>query len=420
MYDVIVVGGGPMGLSTAYNCSKSGKSVLLLEQFVLFNQSGSSNDLVRMFRTMYTEDFMADLAYDSMGLWNQLEADAGEKLREMSGLLNFGDPSYQSGPEGNLVDPIKNLERLKMKYQQLTAKEIEQQFPFKDLPSCYEGLWAPDNGCINVALVLRKLAELSKKYGAEIREYASVKKIHVPGEHHIRVEVQFSNASGDATEKKIFDAKTCAITPGAYINHILEPSFHLKLNINIWEMVFAYYACDPKLVYNSEQGAEPDTVEALKGNPFKSMWFQFANNDTPDPATSNLFYGFPSVPWGPPNLARIAVDNAVQQIKDPNDRSTNPSAYDIDRTRKFIREHLVGVNDRPTFAGSCLQTNLPDNMFVMDYIPTHRNVVVFTGGWGFKFVPLIGLILKQLLFDGGTPYDISHFKITRCGVIADD
>lgn len=405
-----------MGLSTAYNCSKAGKSVLLLERFILYNQSGSSSDLVRMFRTMYTEDFMADLAKSCMDLWDQLEIDAGEKLREMSGLLNFGDPTYESGPEGNLKDPIKNLKRLEMKYQELTADQIQQQFPFKDLPSNFEGLWAPDNGCINVSLVLRKLAELSRSNGTDIIEYATVKKVTACDEH-VKVDVEISDASGTSIDIKTFEAKNCAITAGAYVNHILEPSFHIRLNVDIWEMTSAYYSCDPQLVYQSTQGAQPHTVEALQGNPFKSMWFQFAKNDNSDRDTSNLFYGFPSVPWGPPNLARIAIDNAKRRITDPNDRLTNPSAYDIDRTRQFIRNHTVGVNDLPSFAGTCLQTNLPDNMFVLDYIPTHPNVVVFTGGWGFKFVPLIGLILKQLIFDHGTAYNISHFKITRPGVM---
>ena len=47
-----------------------------------------------MFRTAYTEDFMADLAVQSMTLWNELETEAGEPLRLMTGLLNFGDPKY--------------------------------------------------------------------------------------------------------------------------------------------------------------------------------------------------------------------------------------------------------------------------------------------------------------------------------------
>lgn len=101
IYDVIVVGGGAIGLSAAYECAKAGKTVLVLEKSTFYNQSGSSGDLVRMFRTMYMEPFMADLARDAMGLWDQLESDAGQALRLMSGLLDFGDPNYGAGgPEG--------------------------------------------------------------------------------------------------------------------------------------------------------------------------------------------------------------------------------------------------------------------------------------------------------------------------------
>lgn len=35
---------------------------------------------------------MADLAYESLDIWDELEKDAGTSLRSMTGLLNFGDP----------------------------------------------------------------------------------------------------------------------------------------------------------------------------------------------------------------------------------------------------------------------------------------------------------------------------------------
>jgi len=34
-----------------------------------------------------------------------------------------------------------------------------------------------------------------------------------------------------------------------------------------------------------------------------------------------------------------------------------------------------------------------------------------------KFVPLLGKILTELMLDGETKYDISHFKITREGIL---
>jgi sarcosine oxidase/L-pipecolate oxidase len=143
-YDVVVIGGGPIGLSSAYHCAKAGKSVLLLERFNFFNQSGSSNDLVRMFRTMYTQDFMANLAFQSIEVWQDLQVDGGESLIWMSGLLNFGDPNYQSGPEGNLMDPIKNMERLGLPYKILNVTEIMKQYPFRKLPSNFHWRFRPN------------------------------------------------------------------------------------------------------------------------------------------------------------------------------------------------------------------------------------------------------------------------------------
>jgi sarcosine oxidase/L-pipecolate oxidase len=48
---------------------------------------------------------MAEMAHESLSMWNELEQDAGEALRLMTGLLNFGDPEYGAGgPEGKCSD----------------------------------------------------------------------------------------------------------------------------------------------------------------------------------------------------------------------------------------------------------------------------------------------------------------------------
>ena len=195
-----------------------------------------------MFRTAYTEDFMADLAVKAMDLWKALEEEAGEELRLMTGLLNFGDPDYGAGgPEGTLTGPIPNLDRHNMKYRKLTRDEIEKENPFKELPEKWIGLDIADNGVINVSLLLRKLFEMSKALGVDLVQYADAKMIASDTDTKDKwlVSGLLGSPQGESIAPEQFQVLTTkiAITSGAYVNHILAPSFRFKLDITIWEMV---------------------------------------------------------------------------------------------------------------------------------------------------------------------------------------
>lgn len=93
------------------------------------------------------------------------------------------------------------------------------------------------------------------------------------------------------------------------------------------------------------------------------MWFQFAN-DVTDPATgqpkSQLFYGFPALPWGPPNLARISVDAATNRITDPDQRQPNViSPQDTANVQEFVKNHCIGVDGvTAAYSLAALQTNV--------------------------------------------------------------
>jgi sarcosine oxidase / L-pipecolate oxidase len=160
------------------------------------------------------------------------------------------------------------------------------------------------------------------------------------------------------------------------------------------------------------------------------MWFQFQSDSTRNgKPVSNLFYGFPAVPWGPDNLCRIAADFATNVIADPDERAYPViSSEDLENTREWIHKHVLGVGPHPlpVFAGTCLQTNVSDNMFVLDFVPERylnvstgdedaaKSIVIFTAGWAMKFIPLLGRVLKELLLNGQTSeYNISHFSIDR-------
>ncbi|KAM9957008.1 hypothetical protein ACTFIR_003745 [Dictyostelium discoideum] len=399
-YDVIVCGGGPVGLATAYRCAKAGKKVLCLEKSVFFNGGGSSGDVVRMLRTMYTEDYMADLAHETLGLWKELGDDAGEgDLVWMTGLLNFGDPNYGlGGPEGTLLGPIPNLERLGMQYKVLTAQEIMEEYPFRNIPSNHQGVFAPDNGVINLPLVLRSLYKLCLQYGCKMVSHAEVKLIKNLSTTMVEIEVEHTDVDQKTKQSFKVKSKKAAITSNSFCNHIIKPSFGWELDMTIWEMTSSYFVAKP----------------GPNATVFKSMWFNFQNDTDNDPTKSNLYYGFPAVPWMTDNHCRIALDAALRQIKDPNDRHDGVETHDVNRTRDWVREHIPGVDDTPLFNVSALMANVYDNMFVLDFIPeTNNNVVMFACGWAMKFIPLLGKILSQLLDEGKTQYPIDHFALNR-------
>lgn len=121
----------------------------------------------------------------------------------------------------------------------MTKQDIENEYPFKNLPDTWEGIYAPDNGVINVPLLVRTLSRLAKDYGAHTKQYTEVRKL-VPieddGEDMWRVETRVNSE-----QPVSFRARKIIIAAGAYTNHVVQPSFNIKLKLNIWEMVASYY-----------------------------------------------------------------------------------------------------------------------------------------------------------------------------------
>jgi glycine/D-amino acid oxidase-like deaminating enzyme len=124
-YDVIVIGGGAIGLATAYHLGQRKAKTLVLEQFTFVNQLGSSAGVSRQFRIPYPDEYMVQMALDAEPYWAELQKQTDEPLLDKVGTLWFGDPNVHS-TEGNIAEAEKALKALKVPYTTLTAKEIEE------------------------------------------------------------------------------------------------------------------------------------------------------------------------------------------------------------------------------------------------------------------------------------------------------
>ena len=83
-----------------------------------------------------------------------------------------------------------------------------------------------------------------------------------------------------------------------------------------------------------------------------------------------------------------------------------------------LREVAPTLPGRFLTATACLYTTTPDEHFVIAAHPRHEQVVLACGfsGHGFKFVPVVGEILADLVTEGATAHAIELFDPRRPAV----
>src|SRR6266436_205209 len=88
----VVLGAGAMGSAAAYHLARRGEPVLLVEQFALGHDRGSSHGAARIIRHSYPDPRYARLMPEAFRVWRELEADAGESVYIRSGGVSFSPP----------------------------------------------------------------------------------------------------------------------------------------------------------------------------------------------------------------------------------------------------------------------------------------------------------------------------------------
>jgi glycine/D-amino acid oxidase-like deaminating enzyme len=382
-YDVIVIGGGPIGLSSAYHLSKCKAKTLLLEQFTFLNQLGSSAGVSRQFRIPYPEEYMVKLVKQSIPFWEELESLTPTQLRDKVGTLWFGDPAVHS-TEGNIGQAEKALTAENVPYTTLTAAQIEREYHFKGLPSTYTGLFQPDGASIDLKATQQTLFNWNTASPfVTMKDEAPVTRIV---EKHKKFEV--------TTPLGVFVAEKLVITPGPYVNSVINLlGFHIEATW--WNMASAFY-----------KKTKPDIQYPT--------WFVFQN---PVGENGNQFYGFPEVSWNYPGYIRVASDFVIQPLTSPEQRTLVPNPKELAFTAAWVEQHMTGLDPVPHFTSTCLValSKIPNKELLVDfappYVPDHKNIVLYATGWAGKFVPLLGKILSDLALTGHTPFDISHFQL---------
>jgi sarcosine oxidase len=95
------------------------------------------------------------------------------------------------------------------------------------------------------------------------------------------------------------------------------------------------------------------------------------------------------------------------------DRELHPN--DVLPLQRFLENHLPCVRSVVKEHSVCMYTMTPDEHFIIDRHPGHSNVFLAAGfsGHGFKFVPVVGSVLADLVIDGETKEPVAFLSASR-------
>jgi sarcosine oxidase len=167
MTHVAVVGAGVMGCAAAWALTERGADVTVLEQFQLEHSHGSSHGRTRIVRVAYPEPEWVRLAEDAMRGWRELEAQSGQELLGLYGLVEVA-----SAPE---LTSAETLDECGLAYRLLDGDEARALGVA--LPEGWTALQQPEAGVVRADLARRAFLDVAGSRGARVetgRRVASV------------------------------------------------------------------------------------------------------------------------------------------------------------------------------------------------------------------------------------------------------
>lgn len=375
-FDAIVLGAGGMGSAAAYYLAAAKQKVLLLEQFELNHQQGSSYGESRVIRYSYDHPIYVELMRAAYPLWFALQEEEGEKLYLKTGGLDFGNPN-----EATFQTLKRSMDEADLDYEYLSKQEISERFPQFQLEDPMVGIFQDDTGLLKPSRCVLAHIRLAQKHGATVCDRTPVIKI-IP--HTDSVEV--------VTATETFTAPRLVVTAGSWTKSLLAP-LGIDLPLRIMPCQLGFY--------------QPIDQQAFAPDRFP-VFFAHMNGD----------YG--EMPYGIPHEdesigVKITTFYGWQTVEHPSQVNYTPSTEWVEKMRNFAHQYIPGAAGSTIYTRRCLYTMTGDKHFIVDRHPNYPQIAIGAGfsGHGFKFTTLIGKILAQLALEGETQHNISLFKLER-------
>jgi sarcosine oxidase len=374
-----IIGGGVMGLMTAYQAAPLAESVTVLDRSRVGDPATASFGLTRSVRNDYRDPDYARLAVEARRLWREFERESGRRLLVDCGCLNLVKGTVTPDLASTYaVESYAVLEQLQLRREAFDGPTLRERFPQFDA----DGGWLDvDAGFADLAAVTQSLRDGLAARGVRVAENTEP--------------LAITWADGTwivATSGGPVESDALVMTAGLGTNDVLG----------------LVPGCAVRFPLRPDRPAQSKYFIPAPGS-----GAMFTETQMPVFAYLDIgIYGHPVYEGKTPGV-KIGYYN-------PPDVARTPSQ--IDSVEKFVAECMPGLRDAEVVdvadasgVDTCFYDLVADDEFILGAVPGAPGLYTGVGwrGTGYKFAPWVGRVLAQLALQQDTVYDIGRFTPAR-------
>ena len=376
--DVIVIGGGVAGLSTAMQLARRGRSVLVLEREQLGN--GSTGRAAGLLGQLRGNSEHTRMLMDGVEIVRELEQEAGVEIFLQTGSLRIAETPERATEIAKLVEMGHGIG---FDIQHLPIEEVAKLLPYMRTDDLVDACYCPTDGHLQPAELVSAYIKIGKSHGVEYRTAERVTEVMVAG----------GKVRGVRTAESEYAAPVVvnAGGPWSYLNAELVDAALPTAAIG------HYY-----LTTRPDPEHPVDRLSPAVRNRHLRIYTR--------PESGGLIVG---IYEAEPELYKM------ENLPDDFDMSSMKAARDSIHVALLIdaaQQRFPWINERtPMTITTGIMTFTPDGRPFCGQLPGVEGLYHCAGfsGHGIVQSPAIGRIMAELIVDGVSRYDLQSIEADR-------
>jgi len=366
--DVVVVGLGVIGLSTALALARRGLGVVGIDRFGSGHPATSSTGPSRSIRLAYEQPFYVDLAREAVERWRRLERDADERILLLNGQLDLG-------PARKLDGLAAAMAACDVAFEELDRDGIVGRFPELRPRRGERALFHAEAGTVLADVGMRALQREAEAAGANLSQREAV----------VRIDTSADDALVETDLDRAIRAPTVVMSTGPWLGGLLA---NVGLDIPL----------APAVAQVTFVG-----LPALEGRPGIADW------EIDEHGVGVYGHPVPGVGY------KVAFDAGSVDPWNPDAEAWTPDPVEAEALARWMAQRMPAASSHLIRSQRHPWTMTPDGDFVID----RRGPLVIAGGCAghaFKFGPALGELVADLV-EGSPRRGTERFALDRPAIL---